>query len=250
MTKISKVRAHPRIGTKGVTAHTRELQDNRVPHNNSDLSVRALHQLRSVDDRIADEKTTEKVVDKKKWITNPEKYDYSNVDTAIPDGFTIEQHGDTLIVTADPEDPDYTEEQAEDDLMEGEDRDDIHRSLGGTAGYLRFYDHSSAGYIHIDAINIYSAFRGEGLSNVMLRALNNFADKKNLDISLVAQPFEIAGFMQDPDVMDYDPYIPEKYEVEDLVKYYEQFGFKRKGKMSVDDDTYSQKMSRKPQKGN
>lgn len=59
MTKISKVKSHPRKGTKGVTAHTRELESKSVPHSTGKVKYLAIEKGRrkakSVGNKVMEE---------------------------------------------------------------------------------------------------------------------------------------------------------------------------------------------------
>jgi len=170
----------------------------RVKSHRRHLPIRVAHQLRPVDERIADERTTEELGTIDRWNKDPDKYDYPKVDTALPKGFKL---------------------KTETSRLDDNDKylvlfDDKGKNVG-EIGYFDNYDDPVLGEELIYLGQLEVTDKGKGYSNLLLREMTNMADREGKKIALTAYPTDDTGFFGS-----------DKNGVKRLKNYYKQYGFK------------------------
>jgi len=187
--------------------------------------IRALHQKRPYDVRKRDEATTEPFGSEDDWKRNAWRWDYPNVDEAIPENLSLDWD------SSKPRSPYIFV---------------IDKYSGKELGHVWLdiaYDGKNA---WVKEVEVNPDQRGQGISNIMLRELTNWADKNKIRLRLKAEPY---GFEWDDEAGDYMRIDSTPSKVRRLSRYYKQFGFKPDRGVEKDaNDNWVQFMTRRPQR--
>lgn len=201
------------------TYHVGRSSSKRVPH------IRELHQKRSLEDRIKDEKTTEPYTDRGNWISAPFRYDYPNVDEALEYPLkihrTVIEHKHHYVIL----------------------NEETYKEIG----YLDADMSSIENSMLIKEMKIAEKHQGKGYANILMRNMTNLADKEGITLRLKAEPFG-ERIIIDPDTgyEDFEKVQATPRTVRRLARFYRQFGFKSQGKVQTTTYGSYQYMVRRP----